>query len=202
MKLYGWSKINGNDWPGFRPPACTNTFTRSYGLPCVHIVQDLLDRNQSLQLSHFHSHWHLQRGDLPQLLLEPRQRIDPVSNDSIVPRSSTRRELSGFELVQETVRAQPRCSRCHEIGHRMNSNSCPQRFNLLLAQPSQPSQPAQPANSLRPIQPIQPVHTLHQSEPIQLVDPEQPAHPSQSPLSTSSSLSSPLSLPFTRVSGD
>jgi len=46
-------------------PPCINIFTRSFGLPCVYTIQDLLIQQQPLQLHHFHSHWYLQRtGEL------------------------------------------------------------------------------------------------------------------------------------------
>lgn len=121
-------------------PTCSGSFSRSMGLPCVHILKDLLDRNLVLRLDHFSSHWHLKRDGAPQFLLEPRQRIDPVVTNSTIPQSSTRREPSGFETVEATTRPKvlPRCSRCHTLGHIMTSKACPQRHMELLQLASAP----------------------------------------------------------------
>ena len=54
---------------------CTGVFSRVYGLPCLHIL-DILQG--ALLLDHFHSNWHLKHDGAPQLLLEPRQRIEPI----------------------------------------------------------------------------------------------------------------------------
>jgi hypothetical protein len=99
-------------------PNCTGSFSRSQGLPCVHILESLLEQNQVLQLEHFHPHWHLNRDGTPQFLLEPRQRIDPVSITSTIPRSSTRREPSGFEAVEVAIqpKALSTCSACRTPG--------------------------------------------------------------------------------------
>ena len=71
---------------------CTGTFSRVYGLPSVHVLETL--QEEALLLDHFHSHWHLMRSGAPQLLLEPRQRIEPARAQSSLPQSSTRREPS------------------------------------------------------------------------------------------------------------
>ncbi|KAH7461505.1 hypothetical protein FOMA001_g18980 [Fusarium oxysporum f. sp. matthiolae] len=110
-------------------PACTGAFSRSHGLPCVHMLKTLQEQDQPLRLEHFHRHWHLSRPGSPQLLLEPRQHIDRVANNSAKLQSSIRREPSAFEVVEAAIqpRAQPTCSKCHATGHRMSSKSCPLR---------------------------------------------------------------------------
>jgi hypothetical protein len=80
--------------------ACTGSFSRSQGLPCAHKLKGLLVRDQALQLEAFHPHWHLTRKDNRRPLLEPRQRVDPVAASSSLPLSSVRRELSGFEVIE------------------------------------------------------------------------------------------------------
>ncbi|KAJ3570043.1 hypothetical protein NPX13_g5869 [Xylaria arbuscula] len=54
--------------------------------------------------------------------------------NSNIPRSSTQREPSGFEMVEAIVqpRAPARCSRCQELGHTIASKACPLRHAELL----------------------------------------------------------------------
>ena len=114
-------------------PTCTGTFTQVYGLLCLHALKDR--RGEPLLLEHFHSHWHLKREGSPQLLLEPRQLIEPRVQSSL-PRSSTQREPSAFEVV-EAAQAQPQrapktCSKCHAVGHIRTSKACPLRYSDVL----------------------------------------------------------------------
>ena len=113
-------------------PTCTGTFSRVYGLPCLHALDAL--QGEALLLSHFHPHWHLKREGAPQLLLEPRQLIEP--RGGAVPKSSTKREPSQFEVV-EAAQAEPRrapstCSKCHAVGHIRTSRACPLRYSDVL----------------------------------------------------------------------
>ncbi|PQK16843.1 hypothetical protein BB8028_0007g00450 [Beauveria bassiana] len=111
-------------------PECTGVFSRTHGLPCAHRLKELQDHDQPLELQHFHTQWHLCRRGSPQVLREPRRRFDEVAVRSSKPQSSTRREPSGFEMleVQQRPRAQPTCSRCHSLGHTMTSKACPMRY--------------------------------------------------------------------------
>jgi hypothetical protein len=108
-------------------PICTGTFSRVYGLPCLHVLD--ARQGEPLLLDHFHSHWHLVRKGAPQLLLEPRQRIEPIRAQSSLPKSSTKREPSQFEAVESQARQAPTRSRCHTVGHRMNAKICPLRYS-------------------------------------------------------------------------
>ena len=111
-----------------RPPSatCTGTFTRVYGLPCVHV---LTGRQEPLLLEDFHSHWHLIRDGAPLQLLEPR-RIEQKATTGRLPASSTKREPSAFEVVEATRAKRPsQCTACGEIGHRRTSRVCPKRYS-------------------------------------------------------------------------
>ncbi|KAJ3454421.1 hypothetical protein MRS44_018315 [Fusarium solani] len=120
-------------------PACTGVFTKTLGLPCAHDLQPLLAQGHPLQLHHFHSHWHLQRSGTPQLIIEPRKLFDRLAASSTLPSSSTQREPSAFEPIEKASqpRAPSKCSRCHNHGHRMNSKTCPLRYEHLLEAPPQ-----------------------------------------------------------------
>ena len=119
-----------------RSLTCTGTFTRVYGLPCSHALDAL--QGEPLLLNHFHSHWHLKRKGTPQLLLEPRQRIEPIRAQSSLPKSSTKREPSQFEAVEAQVqaleprRAPSKCTKCHAVGHIRTSRACPLRYSDVL----------------------------------------------------------------------
>ena len=115
-------------------PTCTGTYTRVYGLPCLHALDAL--QGEALLLNNFHSHWHLKREDNRQLLIEPRQRIEPIRARSSLPRSSTRRESSQFEVVEAQAarprRAQSKCTKCGAIGHTRASRTCPLKYSDIL----------------------------------------------------------------------
>ena len=84
--------------PSFKA-ICSQSFTSSYGLPCAHTLKELKEQKQSLQLKHFHAHWYLKRHIAqPRPLLEPRPVRQTIQRTQ--PITSTRREPSGFELVQ------------------------------------------------------------------------------------------------------
>ena len=120
------------------PPArpCSGTFSRVYGLPCLHRLKDIQDKGEALTLDHFHTHWRLiRKGGPPQPLLEPRQVIEPTRLHTITASttSSTKREPSQFEVIEaRTARAPDTCSQCHTVGHRRGSKACPQRYSDVL----------------------------------------------------------------------
>ena len=112
---------------------CTGTFSRVYGLPCLHMLDTL---QGALLLNHFHSHWHLICEGGPQLLLEPCQCIEPVQPQySVIPRSSTKRDPSQFEVkaqVTRTRRGPSKCTNCGATGHIRSSKACPLWYSDVL----------------------------------------------------------------------
>jgi hypothetical protein len=122
-------------------PLCTRVFSISLGLPCAHTLQRLLALEQPLQLHHFHAHWHLQRLGSPQLIIEPHKQFDRLAAKSTLPPSSTQREPSAFEAIENASRqkAPPTCSKCHIKGHKMNSKACLLRYDDLLPTQTQSS---------------------------------------------------------------
>ena len=135
MRLYERLKNNGGCLGGIhlhpkhvREPLlkCTGTFTKVYGLPCSHVLN--ARQGEAFRLEDFHSHWHLKRDKASQLLLEPRQRVEPIRARSSLPKSSTEREPSQFEMV-EIARQAPTSSKCHAVGHRRNAKACPLRYS-------------------------------------------------------------------------
>lgn len=115
---------------------CTKTFTRSYGLPCVHKIKSLQDQRQGLQVDDFHQQWHLLRkGTQPRPILEPSRVESAIQTQSNIAQSSTQREPSAFERVEH---AQPKCSRCHRVGHPRSSKACPLWPQEVLLESSMP----------------------------------------------------------------
>lgn len=78
-------------------PTYTSSFTRSQGLPCVHKLEILLTQGQALQLEDFHPHWHLTRKDNLRPLLEPRQRIDPITVNSALSYEALEENLAALK---------------------------------------------------------------------------------------------------------
>jgi hypothetical protein len=113
---------------------CTGKFTRSYGLPCVHRVKELLDAKQPLSLEEFHTQWHYKRDGQPIHLIEP-QRIERRKENPRVAESSTQRCSSAFEEVSYQRRPS-KCSSCGGVGHTRVSRSCPYRYAGLLSLPT------------------------------------------------------------------
>ena len=169
-------------------PICTGSFSRSQGLPCSHTLRGLLELNQALRLEHFHPHWHLHRNGAPVLLLEPRQHIDKITIDSTIPRSSTQREPSAFEAVENTIQSKApfTCSACHAVGHRMNSKICPLRYAELLPKPALVLEPLRTTQEMANPPAVLPSSEVIPSIPAQIPSPILVASRSPSPIAPSS----------------
>lgn len=124
--------IHKDDSPALR--LCTGKFTRSYGLPCVHRLKELLDATQPLSLQEFHTQWHYKRDGQPIHLMEP-QRIERRKENPRIAESSTQRCSSAFEEVNHQRRPS-KCSACGGVGHTRVSRSCPYRYQGLLSLPT------------------------------------------------------------------
>jgi hypothetical protein len=93
--------------------ACSDYYQLTFGLPCRHIINLLLQNNQILQLSHFHPHWWIYRNRAPQVALSqpalpPRSIRDLRAERATIGRrshqrgrgiSSNRRILSSHETT-------------------------------------------------------------------------------------------------------
>jgi hypothetical protein len=101
-------------------PPCTNTFTRTMGLPCAHRISSLLESNQAIPLTDIHQFWRIGLGEseseyLP--LLEPliplpkpkKRKLDEVGQNNV------------GEPSQKQKKAAPKCSTCGEVGHTRRS---------------------------------------------------------------------------------
>ncbi|SRR6266699_464362 len=157
-------------------------FPQSYG---VRKLGALLGQDRALKLKGFHSQWHLTRSATPQLLLEPRQRIEPIRVNSTIPQSSiTRREPSGFEAPEAAAkpRAPFRSRRCHALGHSMRSKVCPLRHAKLLSQEAPTLEPSQfePASDLAPALQSTVAATLSEQLPTDTI-PQPPTPPVRAP---------------------
>jgi hypothetical protein len=91
-------------------PQCTNSFSQSIGLPCIHTILNRQHHDNSIYLHDIHLHWHFLRPDSiailqpvlgPVLVHEPavaKLKGQPRGSKNQKPASSTRREPSSFEL--------------------------------------------------------------------------------------------------------
>jgi hypothetical protein len=110
-------KVNGQlellSKPSLAP--CRGLFTSSLGIPYVHTLKRLLEAQETLLLNHFHPHWHLKRSQQPPsaAILQPLRSAEHIGKASGKVAPSTRREPSGFELVEGRKRAPMTCSRCY-----------------------------------------------------------------------------------------
>jgi hypothetical protein len=122
-------------------PACTNTFTRSVGIPCSHHVARLRTQGGRFEVSDFNSHWQLDQatGDnnLGMLLTiaEPVLR-PPHAPHATAPQASTGRILSAFERIggDGSSTSRPRlCGMCRTPGH--NRTTCPRHRTVRYPDP-------------------------------------------------------------------
>lgn len=120
-------------------PRCTGSFLKTMGIPCAHALMPLIQGNEPLLTSHFHSHWYLQRSGMPPLIFEPRKVDDRRAALKSQPASSTRRDSCAFEGVEKALlpsvpRKPQTCSRCHKQGHNRNSRLCPEKYVEMAAE--------------------------------------------------------------------
>jgi len=85
--------------------ACTGSFTRAWGLPCPHYIQELLASQEPLEVTDFDPHWRLDRYNLPELYWK-----DIAQDPQPVPRRRhynrlglERRDPTLFERVDQSV---------------------------------------------------------------------------------------------------
>ena len=104
---------------------CTGVFTRTMGLPCAHIFEKRMsgDLSTGILPQDFHPFWFWDRSDPRAPILEPLTIRRRKTNTSTPTNRNTGRILSTFERVSQSS-STPRCSACHQLGHRMTSNAC------------------------------------------------------------------------------
>ncbi|KAF5962904.1 transposase [Fusarium bulbicola] len=119
-------------------PQCTGSFVKTTGIPCAHTLMPLIQGNEPLLTSHFHSHWYLQRSGMPPLVFEPRKVDDRRAASKSKPASSTQRDSCAFEGVERALlpvaRKPQTCSRCHKQGHNRRSNKCLEKYAEMAAE--------------------------------------------------------------------
>lgn len=61
-------------------PPCSNSFQTVWGLPCEHVLRQLLVEGKQLELHHFDDHWYLQQNDalLPAQVEQPEATLPTV----------------------------------------------------------------------------------------------------------------------------
>jgi hypothetical protein len=103
-------------------PGCSCTIQRSFGLPCYHTLWERLQTGGAVLLSDIHEHWYYLRGEsstfenriVPTVLPildpmriqgrgRPKGALGGISGSRRIAASSTRRELSAFELPSSSA---------------------------------------------------------------------------------------------------
>lgn len=101
-------------------PPCTNTFTRTMGLPCAHRIFTLLESNKVIPLTDIHSFW--KTG-----LCETESEYLPLLEPLIpLPRTKKRKveqleQNTEGEAIQKRKKAPSKCTACGKIGHTRRS---------------------------------------------------------------------------------
>jgi hypothetical protein len=101
---------------------CTHYFTNSMGLPCKHMIRELLKVNQPIGLDKIDPFWVTRPPTAEYLsILPPRVYLQPKKEEKKRKRSEEITEISEIKRPK----APSKCSGCGEIGHTIRS--CPLR---------------------------------------------------------------------------
>ena len=134
LSHYALVKISAQLSISERPGAmqsCTKYYERVLGLPCAHVLKELIRNRQPLTLEHVNKQWHLVRQVPARTLLPPLAGEGGLVRDPTIERgrgrprggktdnNSTRRDPSAFELAEKIQRI---CGKCHQPGH--NARTC------------------------------------------------------------------------------
>ena len=101
------------------------------GLPCHHLIQERLDEKDVLHLSDIHPHWHFAKPtNMPgavsvgqPLLLNPRVvQGKGHPKESRNKKSSTKRRLSAFEVVEKVEKRRCRAGKQKSTGISTSKN--------------------------------------------------------------------------------
>lgn len=103
-------------------PPCTNTFSRTMGLPCAHQIATLLEGNAAIPLSDIHPFWRIGLCDTEDILehlplLEP---LVPLPK----PKKRKRDEIEQKKVeepIQKRKKAPSKCTACGIVGHTRRS---------------------------------------------------------------------------------
>lgn len=101
-------------------PPCTNTFTRTMGLPCAHRISSLLENNKAIPLTDIHPFWRTglcesESEYLP--LLEP---LIPLPKPKKRKWDQLEQNNKG-EPIQKRKKAPSKCTACGKVGHTRRS---------------------------------------------------------------------------------
>lgn len=101
-------------------PPCTNTFTRTMGLPCAHRIATLLGANKAVPLTDIHPFW---RTGLSEMEPEYLPLLEPLIP---LPKPKKRKwdqleQNDDGEALKRQRRAPFKCTACGEVGHTRRS---------------------------------------------------------------------------------
>ena len=101
-------------------PPCTNTFTRTMGLPCAHRISNLLESNKAIPLTDIHPFWRIGLSELESEYLPLLEPLIPL------PKPKKRKwdqleQINKSETIQTRKRAPFKCTVCGKVGHTRRS---------------------------------------------------------------------------------
>jgi hypothetical protein len=101
-------------------PPCTNTFTRTMGLPCAHRITSLLESNKAIPLTDIHPFW---RTGLSEMESEYLPLLEPLIP---FPKPKKRKwdqleQKDNSQTMNKRKRAPFKCTACGKVGHTRRS---------------------------------------------------------------------------------
>ena len=101
-------------------PPCTNTFTRTMGIPCAHRISGLLERNEAIHLAEIHPFW---RTGLCENVPAYLPLLEPLIS---LPRPKKRKQYQmersyENEAMHSRKKAPSKCTACGKVGQTRRS---------------------------------------------------------------------------------
>lgn len=100
-------------------PPCTNTFTRTMGLPCAHRIFTFLESNKVIPLTDIHPFWKTSLCETESEYLPLLEPLIPLP----MPKKGKVEQLehNEGEAIQKRKKAPSKCTACGKIGHTRRS---------------------------------------------------------------------------------
>ena len=101
-------------------PPCTNTFTRTMGLPCAHRVSSLLESSKAIPLTDIHPFWRTGLSEMEPEYLPLLEPLIPLPKPKKRKWDQLEQNEDG-EAINKRKRAPFKCTACGKVGHTRRS---------------------------------------------------------------------------------